>query len=576
MVRSRILFDDVEALLDSCSSFYEMNKKRMSLKKISRTRSDLAHFVEGFHEDCGTLTDSVQSRIEDLRSGIGLVLMTAHQPNFFAYGGVFRKATLNFVLARKLEETLGVPVVSFFGIADQDFTDDRWVRSCQLPAVKRSGGILSINVRLPEKTMLNSVSKPSHDVLEEWRTEIAGWLSDGIRSVKRLSRATGLAHAMSSNCESTLNENLRSFWDIVEESYDRSDNYSDLNAFVFSKIVNDVWQYDTIFSRFSECQQVFVDEFAFLLSRSKDYLRLLNEAKEIPHNESIYGGVSGQEPLLVPFWYHCDCGSKAKLFLIERSGSLSGKGRCIACSKSYDLGFGDKDDPDLSQICSKISARAIPMALVFFKGLMPSCYVGGVAGVRYLKEAEHAANGLGIHFPPIAFWRPHDRYLGVGQMEALLELRRIRRDLDTDSISASRYLLKSRICEIGQRLDRLEVSRERLLKRLRERPKDEELIEEMRRISMSQTEIRRSSNLSVINYELKILENISTISDLIPSIIDYAVQVGLRETSDQWIQHLHDSGSLSSDVCLQSVLNDSLRSGGASFENVLSLQGESS
>ena len=75
------------------------------------------------------------------------------------------------------------------------------------------------------------------------------------------------------------------------------------------------------------------------------------------------------------------------------------------------------------------------------------------------------------------------------------------------------------------------------------------------RLSMSRTELVKSSNLSVISHELKILENVSTVLDLIPSIIDYAVNVGLKETSDQWIQHLGEDGSLSSDVHLESVLN---------------------
>ena len=90
---------------------------------------------------------------------------------------------MNFVLARKLEEKLKVPVVNFFGIADQDFTDDRWVKSFQLPAVQRSGGILSIDVKLPEKLMLNRVAKPSLDLLRTWKAEIERWLNDALRSV---------------------------------------------------------------------------------------------------------------------------------------------------------------------------------------------------------------------------------------------------------------------------------------------------------------------------------------------------------------------------------------------------------
>ena len=44
------------------------------------------------------------------------------------------------------------------------------------------------------------------------------------------------------------------------------------------------------------------------------------------------------------------------------------------------------------------------------------------------------------------------------------------------------------------------------------------------------------------------------VSSLIPSIIDYAVNIGLKETSDQWVRHLSEKGSLETDVFLESVL----------------------
>ena len=553
-VGPHVFVDDFRELVDSCVSFYEMNKDEMGLERARERRAELSGFVEAFHKDCGTLTPSVEKRIEDLRNGVGLVLMTAHQPNFFAYSGVLRKATLNFVLAKELEEVLGVPVVSFFGIADQDFTDDRWVRSCQLPAVHRSGGILSIDVRLPEKLMLNRVAKPSSDLLKNWRDEIEVWLNDAVRSVDRLCKAQGLT-VPSSTSVATLTENFESFWSVVEDCYRRSERYSDFNAFMMSRILNDVWGYDTVFSRFSECEQAFVDEFDFLLSRSEDYSRLLKEAKEIPCREGVGGGVSDQESSLAPFWYHCDCGSKIRLFLMEKDGLLIGHGNCMGCGEYQELEFGAENDPDVSGVASRISARAISMSLVFFDGLLPSCYVGGVGGVRYLMEAEHVAGGLGISFPPVVVWRPHDKYVGVGQMEAALELKRICRDLGVRDVSAAKDLLESRVSEVRERLSNLEESKQTVVEKLRKHPKDEALKEEIKRISISRTKLVKSSNLSVISHELKILENVSTVSDLLPSVIDYAVNVGLKKTSDQWIRHLSENGSLSSDVHLNSVLN---------------------
>jgi hypothetical protein len=162
----------------------------------------------------------------------------------------------------------------------------------------------------------------------------------------------------------------------------------------------------------------------------------------------------------------------------------------------------------------------------------------------------------------------------VGQIEALLELKRIRSDLGVRDVSAAKDWLESRVGEIRERLDKLDVSKERIVEKLRKNPHDEELKEEIKKVSISQTEFRKSSNLSVISHELKILENVSTVLDLIPSILDYAVNVGLKETSDQWIRHLGDDGSLSSDVHLESVLNQNVKLDAVFWKDVSSLYSE--
>jgi hypothetical protein len=522
------------------------------MERARMRRKELASSVRLFHSGCGTLTSSVRKRIEDLEDGNCIVLMTAHQPNFFAYSGVLRKATLNFVLARKLESMLHVPVVNFFGIADQDFADDRWVRSCELPAVRRSGGLLSIEVKFPEKLMLNKIVKPQHDLLLEWRSEVEKWLNETVRSIGRLCNELGLRGALPASATSKLHENFASFWRIVEDCWKRAEMFSDFNGFVMSRIVNDAWRYDTVFARFSECQQAFADDFCFLLSRFKDYSRLLKEANELAHDD-MAGGVSDQERLLVPFWYHCVCGSKAKLFFQQKDGSLFGVGNCIRCERGYELDFGCEDDPDISSIAPWISARAIPMGLVFFNGLQPSCYVGGAAGIEYLMEAEHVAKGLGIPFPPLVVWRPRDKYLGVGQAEALLELNRICSCLGVKGSSAAKELLTIRLNRIQGQLKTLEKAMKKMVEG-DDRRDDVKLKEQVRETSKRRSEVARSSGLSVIIHELRTLENVATVLKLMPSIIDYAVNVGLKETSDSWIESLGEEDGFDADVSLDSVL----------------------
>ena len=547
--------NDLEELLDACATFYRENEDKMELSNIQERRANLSIFIEKFHKDCGTLTSAVQKRIDDLKNDC-VILMTAHQPNLFAYSGVFRKATLNFVLAKRLEKLLGVPVVNFFGVADQDFTDDRWVKSSLLPAVKRKGGVLTIEIKLPKMLMLNRVPKPSIDFLNNWKGMIKGWLDDAINSVDRFCKVNGLPRLGST--KPLLHGNFGSFCKIVEDAYARSATYSDFNAFVMSKIINEVWGYDTLFSRFSECQQIFAPEFSFLLSRFMDYSRSLKEASGLPFEKGIGEGVSDLEPQLVPFWYHCDCGSKVRLFyLAEQGGSVTGYGDCLGCKQGYKIRFGAAEKPDLSGIASRISARAIPMNLVFFKGLGVSCYVGGLGGLKYLMEARCVANELAIPFPPTPVWRPHDRYWGIGQMEALLEFKRISGSFEVCDQAGALARLNSRIAEARRDLDKLEAQKEKIAEKLRQGGGNETILKEkIRAISIAQGKIKRSSNLSVLIHDLKILENVPVALNLIPSIIDYAVNTGLKETSDQWIEYLKRNGDLSSNVHLKGVLND--------------------
>jgi hypothetical protein len=546
-------FENLGELVDSCVAFYEGNVEKMKLDSVRRRRVDLSGFVERFHRDCGTLTSGVQKRLGDLRDGDCVVVMSAHQPNLFAYSGVMRKTTLISVLAKELEKRLKVPVVNFFGVADQDFTDDRWVKSSLLPAVLRKDGLLSIHIKLPEKLLLNRMPKPSRSLLGDWQNQIEKWLDDAVGSVERLGKMGGLSTLNSHR--DVLQGNFRSFWRIVEDCYERSGSYSDFNAFVMSKIVNEVWGYDTLFSRFSECQQVFADEIGFLLSRYHDYSGSLEEAHELLSEKGISSGVSAEESRLIPFWYHCDCGSKVRLFSARRDGSLLGYGDCVGCGRHYELDFGSVTKPDVSGVASRISLRAISWILAFSKGLGFSCYVGGVGGVWYLMEVQCVADRLGIVLPPTPVWRPRDRYVGIGQLEASLKLKAMCSDLGVDGLSGAVDVLKYRIAEAQTCLDKMGASKKRAVEKLGDQPDDERLKEEVKRVSLSQTEVKRSSNLSVIYRKLKILENVPVVFNMIPSIVDYAVNVGLKETSDQWVRYLCENGSLSSDVNLESVLS---------------------
>jgi hypothetical protein len=541
---SSFSYKNMKKLAEACVCFYNKSLIQKSFSDFSERRSQLAKYVRKFHGDAGTLTPRVAEAIKNLENGSCLLLMTAHQPNLFAYSGVLRKATLNHVLAEKLFERLRIPIVSFFGVANQDFTDDRWVRSALLPDVERRNGLLELRFDMPEKLMLNKVAKPSRKILENWRKEIENWMGRKLGSIKRDCGSFGFQF---SNENDNLAGSFEDFWALVKDAYERAEKYADFNAFIISKIMNEVWGYGTLFSRFSECQQLFESEFCFLLSKFDEYSRYVKEATM--STTVLNRGVHEEEFKTIPFWYHCDCGSKAKLKAEYSDGSLIGQGQCIRCGKEYWFDLGSKREPQISELVSKISARSLSMPLVFFRGLGVGCYVGGVGGTGYLKQAQFVASHLNIPFSPVVVWRPKDAYFGVGQLDALMLFRKLSGTFNFSQHTQVEDSLRGKVAEVQRSIDELEAQKRQLGADYSGRR--EEKIQNLKSLSMRQNEVRREANFSMLMRNLGLLENVADVMDLYPCIVDYAVNVGLKETSEQWIAFLRSNGSLSSNISLK-------------------------
>ena len=548
-------YENLKDLIDSCISFFEKNKDRVNNELVRERRNKLSTFIEEFHRESGTLTPKVKEKIMVLRQEVPVVLMTAHQPNLFPYSGVMRKATLIFTLGRELERHLGTKVITFFGIADQDFSDDRWVKSSLLPAITRKDGKLTLRINLPEKTMLNNIPKPSINQINKWKDEIETWLHNAIYTNNNFWKENGILNW--DYKKSLLHHNFEIFWEIVKDAHGRAITYSDFNAFIISKIVNESWGYDTLFSRFSDCQKTFVDEFNSLLTDFSDYSSSLKEIIEFLYKKEDKKRVSKEETELLPFWYHCNCGSKARLSLCNQKDSIIGHGFCINCSKEFNINLGKVDNADVTAYASNISARAIPMILVFSKGLGLTCYIGGIGGTEYLKEAIYLAKKININIPPIVYWRPRDKYLGISQLEALSEYKSITGNDNIYKYEEEIKHLKNRIKDIYKQISILELKKEELIIKLRnESINMEKFKKDLKNILDEIAKIKKSSNLSILNHDLKTLRNIPTILTLIPNIIDYAINIGLNKTSEQWIDFLLKNGSFSSEVYLKSLLAD--------------------
>jgi hypothetical protein len=543
-----------ERLVQACARFYHDTLKNVAnISNVHQRREQLTSWIQKFHQDCGTLNSQVEESIGNLRMNPCVLLMTAHQPNLFAYGGVLRKATLIQVLAERLSKELKMPVVSFFGLADQDFTDDRWVKSALLPDVERRDGVLEIRVNLPEKMILNRVAKPTRKTLDSWRDSIKDWIERNLRLASRYTNPLG---SKSEDEKNTLINNFDELWSIVEEAASRAEVYSDFNAFIMSRIVNNVWRYNTLFARFSECQQIFGPEFCTILSRFEEYSRYLKEAT-LPDEDSI-GGVYEQEHDTIPFWIHCDCGGKTRLKALQQRENLTGLGNCVRCGKEYQLDFSSKDKPDISDIQTKISARSLSMPLVFFEGLQVACYIGGAGGKRYLQQAKHVAERMRRAFPPVAIWRPRDIYAGIGQLAALSTFEDLSGGLDFSEYHTVKVQLERKIANVNSEIQALELEKKQLAKEVS--TNREKRIEQIKNLTSKQDEIRRETGFSLMSRNVKLLENIKSVMSLQPCIIDYAVNIGLEKTSEQWVSYLKDRGNLLSDVNLKTSFDGAVPS----------------
>ena len=546
-------YNTIEDLVESGIDFYHESFERKDISEIIARRNQLSKWVRDFHQKSHTLTPNVKEAIRNLQKDTCVVLMTAHQPNLFAYGGVLRKVTLNQVLAERLTERLGVPVVSFFGVADQDFVDDRWVKTAQLPDVEKRNGLLELRFDAPEKLMINRVGKPSDRALNSWHNEIKSWIN---RQCASIERESSISDMQIGNKGSELFKNFETFWELIQKANDLAGTYADFNAFVISGIVNEVWEYNTLFSRFSDCQKIFESEFCGLLANFEDYS---NYVKEATGSEGkLNGGVFEKESETIPFWYHCSCGSKTRLAVAYMGNSIGGSGSCVRCGKEYVVDFQSKTDPQISGIASEISARSLSMPLIFFHGLGISCYVGGVGGQEYLMQAKYVAKRLGLTFPPVLVWRPKDVYMGISQLNALVHFKRLSGTYHFEQYETIKAKFEKELGEVDRKIQEIERQKVKIMGDAK--IEKEERIQSLKDLAVKQCELRRMANYSVLMRNFKLLKNVDGVLRLHPCVVDYAVNVGLKQTSEQWIAFLKENGDLSSNISLKTSYNVPLQS----------------
>ena len=482
-------------------------------------REHLSKYVRRFHEAADTLTPAVTSAIGLLSDPSSKLLVSIHQPNLFAYGGVYKKIVLLETLKDLAEsKKSNSKLVNLFLIVDHDFLDDIWMRTAQLPSIRNKGGVLEVRTPVSNTKrwqMVCNTPPPHKQVLESWRKQLKLWIKNA---------------APNNFDKSVLLRNFEALWTDVEGAFIRSKSYSDFNAFFQSRVVNGIWGYKTLFVRLSDISPVFGKGFEFLLSGYDKYSSAVEKAEKYFLERNISTGVSSTAYLNAPVWIHCKCGSKASAKVREDKVGVILRGKCMSCKNDLQIDFENTKGLKLSkEVIHKISPRAIPILLLLSKELGIGCYASGTGGsVGYTIVGSLIFKELSIKMPLTVVWPADDMYVGMGQSEALEYLQLKQR---SDVID---YLRTLRTEDLAMSREIRPLLEERNLLVSEGQPIDE-ILSKLFKLKEQQRKIHSM---------IKIVEKVRNSLQIKPCFLDYGINFGVKNTEANWRNNLIKNNNL--------------------------------
>jgi hypothetical protein len=506
-----------EALNDIVSPKFTENYS--ATEYILTNRKRLGQYISNFHTQANTMNLEIKDSIGLLNDPSSKILVSIHQPNLFAYGGVYKKIILLETLRSMAEsKSRDSKLINLFLIVDHDFLDDMWIRMAQLPSIRHKGGVLEIRTPVSNSRrwqMVCNSAPPPKAILDSWKRQVKLWIKNA---------------ATENFDKSILLRNFDELWCEVEDAYTRSKSYADFNAFFQSKIVNKIWGYKTLFVRLSDISSVFDKGFEYLLSSYDKYSTAVENAERFFIQHNINTGVSSTAYLNAPVWIHCKCGSKASAKVLRVDGGIIIRGKCMSCKSDLQIDFKNAQDLRFSEdIVQRVSPRAIPILLLLSRELGIGCYASGTGGsVGYSIVGSLIFDELGIKTPMTVVWPSEDRYIGIGQAEALENVQ-MRGEAEVVN-----YLQKLRTEDSarGKEIRPLLMERDRLI--AQGQPIDGVLSQ-----LFSVKEQQRK-----IHSMIKVVEKVKKSLQIKPCFLDYGINFGLREIELQWRQNLIGNDNL--------------------------------
>lgn len=524
------LDSDVSKFVQSIPSKFDEAVDILSKKPIPETnefivsnRELLKNAITKFHVKADTLNENTRKQIDSISNERLKIIVGIHQPNLFAFSGVFKKIVFLESLANHSKSN-SYTIVPLFLIVDHDFMDDKWMHIAKLPSIRNTTGVLDLRYPINDSNrwkISKMTESPTRSLINYWENQIYSW----IKNNKDLSRAK----------VKDLYDRLQAFWKIVEKAFVLCDNYSEFNSIIMSTIVNNIWNYKTLFVNLSDLSHVFQRGYNYLLSENEKYLSSLEHSETYFREHGVYTGVSANLNKHSPLWLHCDCGSKASSKINRRdNGEIVLIGKCISCKKNLSLLVGKNGKVSIPENkINMVSPRAIPILLLLSRELAITGYISGTGGsIGYTIVGKRVFDELQINLPAMMLWAGNDSFTGIAQREASSYLQ------ENGISNISEFFI-----EINQKNDELRKKIEPLIIKRNEiywnKDQLHTLLDDLFYYKQEQRKVKDM---------IKNVQKSKNALKLKSCIIDYAVNLGIEQIERKWSHRLVEDNDLTKQV----------------------------
>jgi hypothetical protein len=309
-----------------------------------------------FHMRAGTLTPRVEASIERLAQG--RVVKLSHQPNFAAYCKLFFLMTPLHVIANKLD---AAPLYVF---NDFDTVGNERFRRVVVPDDSARLGYSYL--RLP----LAGVHR-SHVMFAAPKPDLA-WLAQTLEALARALLAAGADERAGAPRAAELMTDLR-------YAHATAESMTDMCAVLLSRLVNLRLGVPVVFVSGYEVWRDFgLKASTTLLPLWQDVRSVAAQwrARLVDAGAGDIGWPRLPERCVAPYWWICECGSRA--ILEFASGRTSGfRSRCTRCHRETVTSVGA--GVESGRMVPRIEMHNIAISSVF----------GYTAGIAYASSAPH-------------------------------------------------------------------------------------------------------------------------------------------------------------------------------------------